>query len=148
MMPGDSTQPLTGPVRRGLERHVYISTLIAMDIDRNWLFTIATYGSWLPGDERGFVSHFRPTSDERVIHTTLGTPRAADMPHLRKYCRNIMTGEPVILNLDQSFALLAQFHETTAFRHWKLWATSIMGNHFHAVIGVPGDPDPFRISGD
>jgi hypothetical protein len=33
-------------------------------MDRFWLLTWTTYGTWLPGDERGFVSEVRDDSGE------------------------------------------------------------------------------------
>ncbi len=119
-----------------------------VDIDRNWFLTIVTYGTWLPGDERGFVSHHRPSGQQRIIHNVPGTPRDCDLPHLQRYARSIMTGEPLQLNVKQAHALWAQFSETAGFRRWRLWALSVMAKHLHAVVGVSGDPSPSKILGD
>ncbi len=119
-----------------------------IEIDRNWLITVAMYGTWLPGDERGFVSHHRPRRAERVIHNLPQTPRDANLPQLERYCTDMMTGDPISLIRDQAYALWAQFQETSAYRRWRLWAVAIMSNHFHTVVGVPGDPDPGQIRGD
>lgn len=119
-----------------------------LEIDRNWFITVAAYGTWLPGDERGFVSYHRPQRAERVIHNAPGTPRDANLPDLERYCSGIMKGDPVSLNRDQAFALWAQFQETANYRRWQLWAVAIMANHFHTVVGVPGDPEPGKIRGD
>jgi len=43
---------------------------------------------------------------------------------------------------------LAQFLETADFRSWQLLAGSVMHNHFHLVVGVPGDPNPSKVLGD
>ena len=45
-------------------------------------------------------------------------------------------------------ALLAQFQETAKHRDWQLLAVAIMANHFHIVVGDPGDPEPEKLLGD
>jgi hypothetical protein len=57
-------------------------------MDRYWLLTNTTYGTWLPGDHRGFVGHVlehRPTEldeDRRIVHTIPGTPCDVGLPGL------------------------------------------------------------------
>lgn len=120
---------------------------IYMNIDRNWFITVRTYGTWLPGDHRGFVSYHRPRRGVRVICNTPGTPRDADLPHLAKYCAQISRGAPILLTRAQALALWSQFRETADHRNWFLWAVAVLVNHFHVVVGVPGDPDPNEIRG-
>ena len=53
-------------------------------MDRHWFLTWTTYGSWLPGDPRGFVSQLRddyglPHTD--ALHTTERFERP-DVGHL------------------------------------------------------------------
>ena len=43
---------------------------------------------------------------------------------------------------------LTQFRETADVRGWSIRAVAIMFNHFHIVVGVPGDPPPSKILGD
>ena len=59
-----------------------------------------------------------------------------------------MVGEAIRLNVDQARVLLKQFHETVRYRGWWLWAAAIMADHFHAVVGVRGDPEPSKIRAD
>jgi REP element-mobilizing transposase RayT len=70
------------------------------------------------------------------------------MPGLYHAARNALKGPPVFLNHEQAAVLLAQFQETTNYRGWLLLAVAIMANHFHIVVGVPGDPDPEKLLGD
>ncbi|MGC1272773.1 MAG: hypothetical protein WBC44_03635 [Planctomycetaceae bacterium] len=51
--------------------------------DRFWLLTWTTYGSWLPGDERGFVSRVKDGDGPRVEHDAFLTPHDIDMPGLK-----------------------------------------------------------------
>src|SRR5262245_5756382 len=123
-------------------------------MDRYWLLTNATYGSWLPGDARGFVGHVwdkRPgdsPDDTRVVHNLPGTEYDEDAPGLKHAADDLLRGPPIALTVTQAEALLAQFQETTRVRGWELCAVAILFNHFHIVVGVPGDPAPAKILGD
>ena len=123
-------------------------------MDRYWLLTNTCYGTWLPGDGRGFVGHVwdhraddDPTA-RRIEHDIPGTPCDEDMPGLEKAARERMKGPPVLLALAHAEAALGQFQETAAFRRWSIEAAAIMINHFHLVVGVMGDPKPGKILGD
>ncbi len=117
-------------------------------MDRYWFLTCCTYGSWLPGDERGFVDTWRDTSGRRVIHNIPGTPYDADMPALKQYAEQLLKCDPIRFTLPHAEALLDQFLETAAYRGWQMLAIGIMANHVHWVLGVPGDPDPNKVLGD
>jgi REP element-mobilizing transposase RayT len=117
-------------------------------MDRFWLLTWTTYGAWLPGDRRGFVSEVRDESGEKVLHNTPGTPCDADLPSLQAYAASIMTEDAVLLHLAQAQALAVQLRETAGQRGWRLLALAVMANHVHVVVGVPGDPDPKKLLGD
>jgi len=73
-----------------------------MQMDRYWLLTSTTYGTWLPGDFRGFVSNVRdvgandqgadaPRSPAREVrHNVPGTPYDADLPGLERSARSAL----------------------------------------------------------
>ncbi|MBL8799573.1 MAG: transposase [Planctomycetia bacterium] len=112
-------------------------------MDRYWFLTWTTYGTWLPGDKRGFVSD---VGDDRagkgVRHNVPGTEYDADHAGLRRYMAERLKCAPVYLNREQAVALLPQLLETGEYRHWLMLAVAIMANHTHVVVGVPGDLDP------
>jgi REP element-mobilizing transposase RayT len=110
--------------------------------------TWVPYGTWLPGDERGFVSTVRDGDGPRIRHNIPGTPVDTALRGLRQAARAQMRGEPIYLKLEQAEALLAQFQETATHRSWLLLAVAVMANHIHVVVGVPGDPPPEDILGD
>lgn len=123
----------------------------------HWHFTSTTYGIWLPGDERGFVStvnNYRPEdvekkiSQTRVRHNQPGTDYDRQMPGLKRSAKQLLKCDPIYLNAEQAQAVLAQFQETCTYRHWMLLATSVMSNHFHAVTWAPDDVDSEEILGD
>jgi len=113
-----------------------------INMDRHWLLSSTTYGTWLSGDRRGFVSNVDDGSEKEVRHNGVGEPIDADMPGLESYARQTLIGGPIRLTPEQAAAVLAQFRETAAYRGWSLLSAAVMANHFHIVVGVPGDPDP------
>jgi REP element-mobilizing transposase RayT len=125
-----------------------------------WLLTWTTYGTWLPGDERGFVGFVREEepadlrqrleasraddaraddASRRVIHNIPGTPYDRDMPGLQRYAREQMRGQPVWLTPPQANTFLGEAQRTAVFRAWRLLAAAVMANHVHLVVGVPDD---------
>ena len=116
--------------------------------DRYWFLTWTMYGNRLAGDAKGFVSNVREGSGPEVRHNIPGTPHDTDIPELEVYVREQMKGPPVRIDVTQADALLQQFFETSDIRKWFLMAVSIMVQHIHIVVGVPGDPDPERILND
>ena len=117
-------------------------------VDRYWFLTWTTYGTWLPGDERGFVGIAPDESGQLVLHNQFGTPPALPNERLRQSAERSLKSPPIVLTLAQANALFGQFQETASVRGWLLIAVGIMHTHLHIVTGVPGDPDPEKILGD
>jgi REP element-mobilizing transposase RayT len=111
-------------------------------MDRYWLITWTCYGTWLPGDQRGFVGNFREDDGTHVNFNTPDTPYAADLPRLEYWIREQMKGDPISVGKPEADALIAQFRPTAHVRAWSLEAASVMRNHVHLVVGVTGDPEP------
>src|SRR5690606_23931313 len=106
------------------------------------------YGSWLPGDERGYVG-FGPDESGRIVnHNRPHTPPAPPNPALKRAARRRLKSPPVRLNRDQAAALREQFLETTTHRGWVLLAAAIMTTHLHLLVGASGDPEPNKIRDD
>jgi REP element-mobilizing transposase RayT len=117
-------------------------------IDRVWFLTWTTYGTWLPGDERGFVSpKFEGDFPERRNNEP-GQPYDEGRGDLRRIAENKLVGVPVRLTRAQAAVVRRQFEETASCRGWQLLAGAIMVNHVHLLVGVPGDPDPSALLGD
>ena len=111
-------------------------------MDRVWLLTWTTYGSWLPGDDRGFASNFADPHGQGRRRNEPGTVPASSHPGLAAAARVAMTGPAIRLTAAQAREVLAQFHQTAAHRGWSLLAAAVMGNHTHVVAGVGGNPEP------
>jgi len=114
-------------------------------MDRHWLLTWTTYGTWLPGDDRGFVGKQLDADGAPFMHNTPGTPYDRHEPLLFRAMEMTLKGPPIYLVLDQASALIDQFLETAGYRQWMVLATAVMRSHVHIVTGVPGDPDPEKL---
>jgi REP element-mobilizing transposase RayT len=111
-------------------------------MDRYWLLTWTTYGTWLPGDDRGFVSNVRGNVGPEVRHNRPGTEPDPKQRGLWLAARDHLAGSAVYLTGGHARHVLKQFQETAAYRGWELLAVAIMANHVHLIVGVPGDPEP------
>ena len=112
-------------------------------MDRYWLLTWTTYGTWLPGDERGFVGAVRQNSDgTQATHNQPGTEYDRERPHLEGFAKATQKLPTSRLTREQAAAVCKQIQATAAIRQWKLFAIAVMANHVHLVVGGPGDPEP------
>jgi REP element-mobilizing transposase RayT len=89
-----------------------------------------------------------PSLIHRVTHNDVDAEYDKDIPGLKQASKSLMKGPPIRLEIAHANALLVQFQETAGIRGWELRAVAIMFNHFHIVVGVPGDPEPSKILGD
>ena len=118
------------------------------DFNRTWFITCTTYGQWLPGDERGFVSNkFEGETTERK-NNQVGTQYDNGRLELKSAAKKLMLGPQIVLSYPKAVLVRNQFEETARYRSWTIVAGSIMANHFHVLVGVPDDPDPDKILGD
>ncbi|SMP64308.1 Transposase IS200 like [Neorhodopirellula lusitana] len=84
--------------------------------------TWTTYGSWLPGDSRGWRKWMR---GERL-----------PQPLLEDWCRDRMTEKPVRLDALQRQAVEEVVREHAEHRGWVLHAVSARSNHVHVAVTV------------
>jgi hypothetical protein len=93
-----------------------------------YFITWTTYGTWLPGDERGWRKHGSYVVD-------------APDPELRGTARRAMTGEPVVLTDAQRDAVDAVIVRHCKIRGWVLHARNVRSNHVHVVVSaeIAGD---------
>jgi hypothetical protein len=117
-------------------------------VDRFWFLTWHTYGTWLPGDARGFVTELRDANWNKYLPNVPGSECQADLPGLKRFASDALAGEPVWLSAEHATTLLIQFRETAQYRKWELFAVAVLVNHAHLVVGVRGDPEPATILGD
>ena len=87
-----------------------------------YLITWTTYGSWLPGDKRGWVSKNR-----------YGVQPHA--PPLTSTAKSAMSESSVVLDKKTRKQVSIAICETCSFKNWKIHALSIESNHLHIVLG-------------
>jgi REP element-mobilizing transposase RayT len=99
-----------------------------------YLITFRTYGTWLPGDERGSIDRY---------HNVYVGPRAAPNPVMEEQNRKRLKSTPVILSKQQIDAVDAAIREVCRHRNWALQAINVRTNHAHAVAAI-GPIKPHR----
>ncbi len=104
-----------------------------MDDPIAFFLTWPTYGTWLPGDERGWVEFKR------------GWQLPDPSRHIEAQAR--MKEDACRLGPVERQIVEAQVAETCQFRGWKLFAISCRRNHMHVVVGA-ADPNPKKIRVD
>lgn len=107
-----------------------------------YLLTWTTHGSWLPGDERGFVGRVPDGRGGQTVHNQPGSPYDADMPALRAAALARRKTEAVRLGSAEAQACLAALAETAERHGLTLWAAAVMATHVHAVVASPVDEGP------
>ncbi len=85
-----------------------------------YFLTWVTYGTWLPGDARGWIEYRR------------GWQLPDPIRELE--ARAQMTEDTCVLSPLQRLAVEAQIAETCAHRGWTLHAVNCRSNHIHVVV--------------
>ncbi len=85
--------------------------------------TWTTYGTWLPGDERGWYRR--------------GLGRRDHDPVQSLEAIQLLSAPPVILDDDQRPIVERTVEEHCAIRHWTLYAVRCLSNHVHVVVAAP-----------
>ena len=80
----------------------------AMNDYNAWLITWTTYGTWLPGDKRGWRSR--------------KNGQQLPQPLLQKWCQEQMTGEAVLLRINDRKVVKRACLEHCEIRGWQLLA--------------------------
>jgi REP element-mobilizing transposase RayT len=101
-----------------------------------YFLTWTTYGTWLPGDKRGWVDHSR-THGEVV-----------DGPNriLQRGARSLMPEAEVTLDADQRAVVEAALRDCLHKQSWHEHAISARSNHVHAVV-TAYDVPPGKVMG-
>lgn len=95
-----------------------------------FMFTWSTYGTWLPGDARGWVEYRRGFQ--------------LPDPILEIECRANMTEDACRLNPQQRERVHVQVAETCQHKQWVLHAVNCRTNHIHVVLSSIAAPTTIR----
>jgi REP element-mobilizing transposase RayT len=87
-----------------------------------------TYGTWLPGDERGWVEGDTPGIQ-------------APDPGRREEAHGLMTEPSVTLDPAQREVVRATVEAHCRIRGWHLHAVNPRSNHVHVVVTAPVPPE-------
>jgi len=108
-----------------------------------YLLTWTTYGSWVRGDERGFVGRL-PEKGKVVVHNLPGEPYDGDEPELRATSAARQKGPPVRLTRDHAETCLAAFREVADKYGVAIHAAAVMTTHVH-LVASSDDADGARL---
>jgi REP element-mobilizing transposase RayT len=95
-----------------------------------YFVTWNTYGTWLPGDQRGWVEYRQ------------GWQLPDPLLELEAAAR--MTEDACRLDPEQRKRVEAQVEETCQFRGWVLRAVNCRTNHVHVVVTADRKPEVVR----
>jgi REP element-mobilizing transposase RayT len=95
-----------------------------------YFITWTTYGTWLPGDSRGWRKWKKGEQQPR--------------PLLEAWCRERMKGKLVILNSEQRAKVEGVCHRHAEIRGWTIHAINVRSNHVHIVVTADAAPAKVR----
>ncbi len=95
-----------------------------------YFLTWGTYGSWLPGDERGWALYRQGWQLPDPIQKLEASAR--------------MSEDACVLGPEERAAVEEQVAETCRFRNWMLHAVNCRTNHLHVVLTAPLHPKAVR----
>ncbi len=99
---------------------------------RKWLhITFSTYGTWLPGDQRGFraLRHKIHSSGDYRIR-----PPAGEHAKLEVHSRPTMTSEPVTLTAKQREVCASAIVDRLSEKDCEVIAIAVGGKHVHIQV--------------
>ena len=89
--------------------------------------TLHTYGSWVPGDSRGW--HRRGDGPRSIARPGVAA--------LEGYARELQRDPTVVLTASMSRAIIDSITTLSRTRGWRLYAAATVASHLHAVVGAP-----------
>lgn len=90
-----------------------------------YFLTWTTYGSWLPGDERGWVNRESASPTAPVQEADLERHELAE---------SRMSSEAVLLNNEQRSLVEDTIRDVCDHRGWTQYAVNARTNHVHSVL--------------
>ena len=90
-----------------------------------YFLTWTTYGTWLPGDAKGWVRHGDDTR-----YTLYRSPD----PKIETHAKALMKQKPVILDKQLRGIVERTIRESCQYKNWHIHALNVRTNHIHLVI--------------
>ena len=105
---------------------------------RHWYHAIAsTYGSWLPGDPRGFRTR---AHREHVEGDYKSPPPAGKFAVRHAAAQRRRRGEPVRCSSEQRCVVSDEFQQTQADHDIQVIAIAVSATHVHVLGRLPSPP--------
>jgi REP element-mobilizing transposase RayT len=105
--------------------------------------TWTCYGTWLPGDVRGYVSNTRlPEGGFRRKENTPGTPCTADDEYTRQRAQERQKWPTVGLSAQEAQVAAQALVAAARARGWQIVRGAVMPNHLHLVVTDCPDDGP------
>jgi REP element-mobilizing transposase RayT len=99
-----------------------------------------TYGTWLPGDPRGFRNrHHRIHSSGDYKHP----PPEGEHEGLHRYAKRVSKDEAVLATPELRKEVCDALLETIRSFEWRAMALTVCRVHVHLVIELPTDEEAF-----
>ncbi len=95
-----------------------------------YFLTWTTYGTWLPGDRRGWRKWNSGAQESK--------------PLLESWCRSQMQEEAILLNRHQRQKVQEICEHHAEIRGWVLHANNARSNHVHLVVTADAAPNKVR----
>jgi REP element-mobilizing transposase RayT len=95
-----------------------------------YFITWTTYGTWLPGDDRGWVKRQRGQQP----------PDAS----LRQTAQARMTDSACLLSPEERYVVETAVADHCQLRHWSLHVVNCRSNHVHVVLSATAPPKAVR----
>jgi REP element-mobilizing transposase RayT len=103
-------------------------------------FTWTTYGTWLPGDSRGYVSNtLKPDGGYERRHNIPGTPFTRDDPYTMATAKELLKFDPVILSRETACWAADGLIKAAVDKHWRILRGAIMATHVHLLVPLVDD---------
>lgn len=108
--------------------------------------TWTTYGTWLPGDPRGYVSNtLLPGGAYERKRNQRGTPCGQDDPATLAAARRFQEHATVWLTQTESRVAAEAIRQAAVERDWVILRAACMANHIHSLItNCPADGPAVR----
>ncbi len=107
--------------------------------------TWTCYGTWLPGDPRGYVSGTLSPTGRSAKQNTPDTPYCRNSPSTLHAARLRQKWETVTLTEDDAQCVATALMVAAQARGWRILRAAIMANHVHVlVVDCPDDGSAVR----
>ena len=110
------------------------------------LVTWTYYGTWLPGDRRGYVSNTRRPSGgfDRKVNTP-GVEYTRDNPTTRRLTLATQARPTVLLTVHLAGVAADALAQAVVARGWHIRRAAVMSNHVHVLLNAcPDDGEAVR----